>query len=160
MKKTLIAVLMLTGLAVVSCDKDDDNDTPVTAVDLIASGTWLIDTIAFDSNKDGTIDSPVPGGLKACELDNTLTFNKSDSSTGVFDEGPLKCAPSDEQSKDFVWELKNGDSVINFSGDFPGELKGDVNILSLTNTQLIMSKRVVLTFPVSFDQNLIISLRK
>ena len=79
---------------------------------------------------------------------------------GVFDEGALKCDSGDPQSMNFGWELKNNDSTINFSGNLPGELKGDVNIVTLTNTQLILSKRVVLTFPVQFDQNLIISLKK
>lgn len=159
MKKFLVAALFLSGFAIVSCDKDDDNDDPVTAVDLITTGTWIIDTIGFDSDKNGSIDSPVPGGLDACELDNTLTFNK-DSATGVFDEGALKCQPGDPQSSNFEWQLKNSDSVMTITGDIPGELKGDVNIVTLTNTQLIMSKRVVLSFPVEFDQNLIISLRK
>jgi hypothetical protein len=159
MKKALIAALLFTVFAVVSCKKDDDTDNNVTAVDLIANGTWKIDTIGFDSDKNGTIDSPVPGGFDACELDNTLTFNK-DTATGVFDEGALKCDASDPQTIDFQWQLKNGDSVINFSGNLPGELQGDVNILTLTNTQLIMSKNVVLTFPVQFDQNIIISLKK
>lgn len=159
MKKFLVAALFLSGFAIVSCDKDDDNDDPVTAVDLITTGTWIIDTIGFDSDKNGSIDSPVPGGLDACELDNTLTFNK-DSATGVFDEGALKCQPGDPQSSNFEWQLKNSDSVMTITGDIPGELKGDVNIVTLTNTQLIMSKRVVLSFPVEFDQNLVISLRK
>lgn len=159
MKKALIAALLFTVIAAVSCKKDDDTDNAVTAVDLIASGTWKIDTIGFDADKNGTIDSPVPGGFDACELDNTLTFNK-DTATGVFDEGAAKCDPADPQTIDFQWQLKNGDSVINFAGNLPGELQGDVNILTLTNTQLIMSKRVVLTFPVQFDQNIIISLQK
>ncbi len=160
MKKVLIAALMLSGLAIVSCDKDKDDDAPLTAVDLITDGTWTIDTIGFDSDKNNTIDSPVPGGLKACELDNTLSFSKADSASGVFDEGALKCDSDDPQSMNFGWELKNNDSTINFSGNLPGELQGDVNIITLTNTQLILSKRVVLTFPVQFDQNLIISLKK
>jgi hypothetical protein len=159
MKKALFAALLFTGFAVASCDKDDDNDDPVTAVDLIASGTWQIDTIAFDSDKNGSIDTPIPGGFQACELDNTLTFNQ-DTATGVFDEGALKCDPADPQTIDFGWTLKNGDSIINFTGNLPGELKGDVNILTLTNTQFIMSKRIVLTFPVQFDQNIIIALKK
>ena len=117
-----------------------------------------IDTIGFDANKDGTIDEAVPGGFQECELDNTLTFNK-DSVSGVFDEGALKCDAADPQTIDFGYQLK-GDSVINFSGNLPGELKGDVNILTISNTQLVMSKRIVVTFPVQFDKNLIISLFK
>jgi hypothetical protein len=159
MKKPIIVALILAGFAFYACKKDDDNVTPVTAVDLLASGTWNIDTIGFDGDKNGSIDEAVPGGLQACEMDNTLTFNK-DSISGVFDEGPAKCDSTDPQTIDFGYELKNGDSVINFTGNLPGELKGDVNILTLTNTQFIMSKRIVVTFPVQFDKNLIISLKK
>ncbi|HUQ67799.1 MAG TPA: lipocalin family protein [Flavitalea sp.] len=158
MRKPIIVALLLAVFAIISCNKDGDNGTPVTSIDLITSGTWNIDTIGFDSDKNGTIDSPVPGGLKACELDNTLTFNK-DSATGIFDEGALKCDPADPQTTNFGYTVK-GDSVINYTGDLPGELKGDVNILTLNNTQFIMSKRIVLTFPVQFDQNIIISLKK
>ena len=157
MKKPIIVVLLLAGFAISACDKDDDNDTPpVTTVDLLASGTWKIDTIGFDGNKDGVIDEAIPGGFDSCELDNTLTFNK-DSATGVFDEGALKCDPSDPQTIDFGYQLK-GDTVINFSGNLPGELKGDVNIETLTSTQFVMSKRIVIA-PV-FDKNLIIALTK
>jgi hypothetical protein len=159
MKKPLIVALVLAGFAFFACNKDDDNDNPpVTTVDLLASGTWKIDTIGFDADKNGTIDEGVPGGLQACQLDNTLTFNK-DSVSGVFDEGAAKCDTADPQTIDFGYQLK-GDSVINFTGNLPGELKGDVNILTLSNTQLIMSKRIVVTFPVQFDKNLIISLTK
>jgi hypothetical protein len=159
MKKPIIVALIVAGCAFVACNKDDDNNNPaVTTIDLLASGTWKIDTIGFDANKDGTIDEAVPGGFQECELDNTLTFNK-DSVSGVFDEGALKCDAADPQTIDFGYQLK-GDSVINFSGNLPGELKGDVNILTISNTQLVMSKRIVVTFPVQFDKNLIISLFK
>ena len=158
MKKLIIVALFIAG-AFIACKKDDDKVTPVTAVDLLASGTWNIDTIGFDADKNGSIDEAVPGGFEECELDNTLTFNK-DSVSGVYDEGALKCDSADPQTIDFGYELKNGDSVINFTGNLPGELKGDVNILTLTTTQFIMSKRIVVTFPVQFDKNLIISLKK
>lgn len=159
MTKVLIVALMLTGLAIVSCKKDDNNSAPVTATDLIATGTWQIDTIGFDSDNNGTIDFPFPGGFQACELDNTLTFQDT-THTGLYDEGALKCDVSDPQTVPFQWELKNNDSTINFSGDLPAEIQGDFSILSLTNTQFIVSKRVVLTFPVQFDKNLIVSLKK
>ena len=85
MKKPIIVALIVAGCAFVACNKDDDNNNPaVTTIDLLASGTWKIDTIGFDANKDGTIDEAVPGGFQECELDNTLTFNK-DSVSGVFD---------------------------------------------------------------------------
>src|SRR5215211_2009521 len=98
MKKPFIVALILAGFAFFACNKDDGNDNPpVTTVDLLASGTWKIDTIGFDADKNGSIDEGVPGGLQSCQLDNTLTFNK-DSVTGVFDEGAAKCDSADPQT--------------------------------------------------------------
>jgi hypothetical protein len=158
MKKPVIVALALTCATFFACKKDDDKVTPVTAVDLLASGAWRIDTIGFDGDKNGSIDEAVPSGfVEACDLDNTLTFNK-DGATGVADEGAAKCDPADPQTIDFGYQLKNGDSVINFTGNLPDELKGDVNIITLSNTQFILSKRVVIA-PI-FDENLIIAFKK
>lgn len=158
MKKTIIVALLMAGFAFVACNKDDNDNPQVTTIDLLASGTWKIDTIGFDGNKDGVIDEAIPAGVfEECDLDNTLTFNK-DSVSGIFDEGALKCDPADPQTIDFTYQLK-GDTVINFSGNLPDELKGDVTIQTLTNTQFIMSKRIVLSFP-PIDKNLIIALTK
>lgn len=158
MKKAVFGAMVFCGLAIVACKKDDDNNTVVTRADLITSTTWRIDTIGFDMNDDGEIDEAVPGGFDSCDLDNTLAF--SQDSTGVFDEGALKCDPADPQSINFDWTLKANDSIINIAGSLPGNLGGDINILTLTNTNFKMSKAITSTFPVPFNGNLIISLEK
>ena len=158
MKKPVIVALILAGFTFFACKKDDDKVTPVTTVDLLASGAWKFDTIGFDADNNGSIDEAVPPGIvEACDLDNTLTFNK-DGATGIADEGATKCNAADPQTINFGYQLKNGDSVINFTGNLPDELKGDVNIVTLSNTQFILSKRIVIA-PI-FDENLIISLKK
>jgi hypothetical protein len=163
MKKALLVALVFAGLAAVSCNKDDDDDNnnpppAETAVDVITAGAWSIDTIGFDTDMNGVIDTEVPGGFEACEMDNTLTFNKD--STGVFDEAAAKCDAADPQTIPFQWYFTSNDSIINFQGDLPGELTGDVNVLTLTSSSLVMSKRITITFPAPFDQNLIIALKK
>jgi hypothetical protein len=152
MKKAILVAMGFVGLATVACKKDDNNK-PVTSVDLITSTTWKIDTIGFDNDKNGEIDQAVATGFKPCELDNTITFAKD--STGVFDEGALKCDPADAQTIPLTWQFKENDKVINIQGDLPGEMKGDINILALTNTSFVLSKNVTL-----FDSNLIIKLEK
>lgn len=164
MKKTIFAAV--TGIILVSaCSKSNDSTTPVpppidpvdsvTSADLLAAHTWNIDTIALDTDKDGTIDMSVPGGLKPCDMDNTLKFNID--STGTFDEGTMKCVDTTAQSVPFTWYLKNTDSVVNITGAIPGELHGDINVLTLTDSTLIMSK----TIPYGdVSANLIISLKK
>lgn len=159
MKKAILVASVFMALATVGCDKNDDDDAPVTAAQIITSASWNIDTIAFDMNKDGTIDAPVTGGgLGPCELDNTLTFNSD--STGVFDEGASKCDTADPQSINFTWQLKGNDSILNINGNLPGELKGDIRILTLSNNSFILSKNLTSTFPVPYDFNLIVSLQK
>lgn len=160
MKKVFFVGLVSVALLAVACKKDSDPppEDPVTAVDLLTSATWKIDTIGFDLDKNGEIDTEVPGGFEACDLDNTLSL--SADSTGVFSEGALKCSDASPSTIPFTWYLKNEDKVINIEGNLPGELHGDVDILTLTADAFVMSKPVNLTVPIPIDGNLIISLRK
>lgn len=155
MKNAILVAALFVVIAAVSCKKDDE--TPVTSIDLLTSATWKIDTIAFDLDKNGVIDNPVTGGLRGCELDNTLTFMKD--STGVFDEGTVKCDDGDPQTIDFTWQMK-GDTALVISGNLPGELNGDVKILTLNNSDLIMAKNLVSSFPIAYDLNLIVAMKK
>lgn len=158
MKNPVIVAIALFLVGIAACKKDKNIDDAVTPINIITNASWQIDTIGFDADKNGAIDQGLPGGLQPCELDNTLTFNQ-DSTTGVFDEGALKCDPADEQSIPFTYTLY-GDTLINIQGNLPGQLQGDVKILELNNTTLTMSKNIVSTFPVPFDANLIISLKR
>jgi hypothetical protein len=159
MKKAIVVASLFLAVAVVSCDKDDDDDNMTTA-QIIASTTWNIDTIAFDMDKNGSIDAPVPG-LETCELDNTFTF--SADSTGVFDEGATKCDAADPQNTPFEWQLSSDEKKMTIAGDFSGELdqvNGDVDILAVSRDSLVLSKLITLTFPVQFSGNLILKLKK
>lgn len=158
MKKAILIATVLIGVAFVACKKNKDENKTNTKISLITSATWKIDTIGFDMDKNGSIDSEVPGGLKACETDNTLKF--ASDSTGVFDEGATKCDTSDPQSIPFTWTYNDTTSVINIQGNLPGQLKGDIKVLTLSETSFILSKNVVSTFPVPFDGNLIVALKK
>lgn len=157
MKKAIIVAVVFIGLAAAACKKNG-SDMPITSVDLISGTSWKIDTIGFDADKNGVIDSEVPGGIQPCEKDNTIKFNID--STGVFDEGALKCNDSDPQTLPFTWEFKDSATVINFQGDLPGQLKGDIKILTLSNSNFVLSKLINVTFPVPFNANLIIALKK
>ncbi len=150
MKKTLVPLAIAATFLIAACSKkSNDSGTPppdkdtiptVKAADLLAAHIWKIDTIAFDTNNDGTIDTGVPGGLKACDMDNTLKFNAD--GTGVFDEGALKCVDTTAQSVPFTWYLKDNDSTVNITGAIPGELHGDIHIMALTDSTLTMSKTI------------------
>lgn len=157
MKKVFLVALTLAGIATVGCKKDKDIEEPPSTVDLITSSTWRIDTIGFDQDKDGQIDGALPGGLLDCQRDNTITF--SSDSTGLFDEGATRCSTDDEQSTPFNWTLSGSDS-LNIEGELPGELGGLVKIISISDSNFTLSKRITSNFPVPFDQNMIVALKK
>lgn len=167
MKRLIVSAAIGTVILIAACSKKNGTSTPtnptpppptdsVTSTSLISAHIWKIDTIAFDSNNDGVIDMGVPGGLKPCDMDNTLMFNKD--STGTFDEGTMKCVDTVAQSDPFTWYFKNSDSVVNITGSIPGQLHGDINILKLNDSMLIMSKPV--PYGASSTVNLIVSLKK
>ncbi len=155
MKRTIFVALGLIGLAIAACNKDDDDKN---ATELITSTTWKIDTLGFDLDADGDIDSPIIPALEECGMDNTITF--SSDSTGVFSYGALKCNVAEPDNISFDWSFKENDKVINIDGNLPGDLQGDVDILTLNDSQLILSKEVTITNPITVTGHLIVSLKK
>jgi hypothetical protein len=159
MYKAILVAATFVVIATVACKKDKEDDKK-TAVDLITASAWKIDTIGWDKNSDGQIDEALQAGIFApCDLDNTLTF--ATDSTGFFDEGATKCNPADEQTTPFTWNFAGANNdTLNIDGNLPGELAGQVRVLSLTDANLKLSKHFSLTFPYQFDANLIIALKK
>ena len=158
MKNALLFSLGSLVLASVACSKDDDNDpppAPPTSVELVTSNTWRIDTMGIDANKDGTIDQALPFPLEPCALDNTLTF--AADSTGVFSEGASKCDTDDPSTSNITWYLKNNDQTMFLEG-LESELDGDANIVSLTDSTLVLARAI--TYPVIGSVNLIVGLQE
>lgn len=159
MKNALLFCFGSLVLASVACSKDDNNDpppAPPTAVELVTSNTWRIDTMGIDANKDGTIDSPLPAQLDACDMDNTLTF--SADSTGVFSEGATKCNTADPDTRNITWYLKNNDKTMFIDG-LETDLDGDATIYALTDSTLVLGRPV--TVPIlGGEVNLIVSLQE
>ncbi|MHA4845097.1 lipocalin family protein [Flavitalea antarctica] len=145
MKKwfTRSAVILLSAsICLTACDKNDDNDEKAkTNTDKLTLAAWKYDKASLDVNKDGTGDVPVPDSeIEACERDNLITF-KADN-TGTVDEGPTKCASSDPQSTGFLWTFKTNETVINFPTAILAGVDGDVTIVSLTETSLVLKREV------------------
>lgn len=141
MKAIFVALGMLL-FAVTACKKDKASDPPpeVTAMDLITKAAWWIDTIAVDSDEDGEIDTPLPVVLQPCDYDNILIFYTD--STASFQYGPLKCNQSEPDNVPLTWYFKQNNEVVNITGEIPN-LQGDVDILSLSETSLVLSKSVI-----------------
>ena len=137
-----LLMLLISSMCFTACDKDnDDEDKEKTNMDKITLSAWKYDKAMLDVNKDGTGDIPVPDSeLEACERDNLITF-KADN-TGTIDEGPSKCNSSDPQSLGFTWAFKNNETVINFPTAIVTGVDGDVTIVSLSETSMVLKGEI------------------
>jgi len=143
-----VVFLSMLSFVVFSCSKDDDNNSGKSRTELLAMGTWKFDNAALDVDKDGTAETPMPAGvIDDCEKDNTITFNTN--GTGTVDEGPTKCDPADPQTASFGWTFQSNETVLNFQNQiFPG-FDGDVNVKSISETKLVLTKDADLGLPQS-----------
>jgi hypothetical protein len=148
MKKQIIflsAFIIVIASTNSSCKKKDAVKSK-TKTELITSAAWKYQSAGIDSDNNGTIDFPIPasglGSLPACQTDNLSTLVSN--GTGTIDEGPSKCAPADPQSAAFTWTFQANETEINFSGAVVAGQSGLFKIVTLDETNLILSqKRIV-----------------
>jgi hypothetical protein len=132
-----LIVVLIGSMCFTACSKDSSEDKEKTNTDKLTLAAWKYDKAMLDINKDGTGDIPVPDSeLEVCERDNLITF-KADN-TGTIDEGPTKCNSSDPQSVGFTWAFKNNETVINFPTAIVAGVDGDVTIVSLSETSMVL----------------------
>jgi hypothetical protein len=143
MKLILMLGLIICGMLIInSCSKKSSSDSnSQTKMQLLTSSAWYYDTAGIDLNGDGTIDEALPSGvIPSCIKDNTLTFNSD--STGIENEGAIKCDSADPQTSNFRWSFNATQSAINLPDSIFGSLTGTINITSLTATQLHLEQAV------------------
>ena len=156
--KVLSFFALLSLIVLGSCQKDDDDTpSPKTKTELIASSAWKYNEAKIDSDNNGTGDVALPAGvIEACQTDNTIVF--ANNGTGTVNEGPTKCDATDPSSVPFTWNLGSNESVINFSSAVFAGVGGDFKIISLTETELVLSKQ--LTVPqVPFPVTVVVSFK-
>ncbi|MGQ0737545.1 MAG: lipocalin family protein [Bacteroidota bacterium] len=111
-----------------SCDKDDN--TPKTKRELLTQASWKF--------KSATINGSDASGLIAtCEKDNILFF--AAAGTGNINEGATKCNATDPDSVPFTWSFSQNETVINLSSAFITGGETNVTLVSLTETELVVS---------------------
>ena len=137
-----LAFIFVCLLSLAACDKDD-NPAPKSKTEMLASSSWKFNNAQVDADNNGTGDTGVPAGfLEACQTDNTLTFTATGS--GTVDEGPSKCAMTDPQTIPFTWTFENNETIINFaSAAFLG-IGGEFKLLTLDDTELVLSKQLTI----------------
>jgi hypothetical protein len=143
MKKALLMCLICCSIFLIinSCSKKSSSSTGQTKTQLITASAWKFDTAGIDLNGDGTIDEALPGGvIPSCITDNTLTF--SSDSTGVQNEGAIKCDSSAPQTSNFTWAFNSSQTSIVLPDSVFGSFSGTINITSLTATQLHLEQAV------------------
>ena len=123
----------------IACSKNDG--TTVSKTQLLCSAAWKYDTAGIDADNNGSIDAALPAGyVQDCKKDNIVSF-KSDG-TGTSDEGASKCNAGDPQTSSFTWSFINNETGMNFPQQVFTGFDGDVNLKSLTSTQMILMKQV------------------
>lgn len=136
MKKQLLSVI--TGMAMLlcilpSCGKDETPPAPKTKTELISTGTWRFSTATVSG-----ID--ISSSLQACQKDNILTFVSA--GTGTADEGATKCNAGDPQTSPFTWSFTSAETVLNVSAALFTGGSGTFNIVTLSETQLVLSQTI------------------
>jgi hypothetical protein len=160
MKKYTL-LLFIVGFIIYGCHKngDDNNNNNQTNVQLITSSSWKYDTVGLDTDGDGKPNSPLPPGygIDDCDRDNTITF-KSDS-TGIQDEGAVKCNSTDPQTTSFKWWFKGSKSDTLYTPDpiFGSTFSGDFKVGELSTSRLRVLKTI--SIPLAGNFNIVLDLK-
>ncbi len=152
-----LTTTLLIGLAG-SCKKDKGGEEEKNTLELMTASSWKLDTVGLDMDKNGEIDAEIPGGIEACDKDNTLTFYNNN--TGLYAEGATKCDTDGPDAVPFAWSLQNDDKVLVIEGELPEQLNGNINILKVTATEMVLSKQFQITTPITISTHVIVKLKK
>ena len=135
----LIALAGLISFS--SCSNDDDKDPAKSDAEIIGSGiAWKFSTVTANGIS-------VVSVIDACHLDNLVTFNyETPFNIGVVDAGATKCDSSAPQTTDFTWTYDETTKILSVDNaiiEVPGTT-GDLNVVSVTPTKLVLSQNVSL----------------
>lgn len=146
MKKYLLFLYLAIpalALGILSCNKDDDGgNTPKTKRELLTQASWKY--------KSATVNGAAFNSFPTCETDNTVSFSNPNS--GVRDEGLTKCDPGDPQSTPFTWSFQNGETEILLSSGLFTNGSATVTLVSVTETELVISFAYSTPGPIFFVQ--------
>ena len=118
------------------CSKDDDdNPAPKTNTELLTTGTWKFSDVKVSGQSVASFFDP-------CQKDNILTFLAA--GTGTAAEGATKCNASDPDSSSFNWAFQTNETVLFVSTPFFTGGSTTFTIVSLTETQLVLSQTITL----------------
>lgn len=134
---TLFPLLALAFLTFTGCEKDKDTNQQKTKMELITQSSWT-----FQKASSGGMD--ITASVPSCYKDNVIVLNTDGS--GNVNEGADVCSPSN--AGNFTWSFQSNETQLNVSANlFPGG-NGVINIVSLTETNLVVSQEMTIApFP-------------
>ena len=127
-------------MILVSCKKSGHVKTKT---ELITQSSWKLDhatAVGF-----GDITAQIP----ACYKDNVVAFVSN--GTGTVDESTNVCSPSNAGS--FTWIFQTNETMLHLSTTLFSGGSGDFTIVSLTETNLVVSQTVILPPPPGVQVN-------
>ena len=132
----LVALLGLSmSLLFSACSKSDSNsNASKTKTQLLTQASWKFSGATVNGADVSSLISP-------CQKDNILTFSAT-GGTGTLDEGATKCNASDPQTTPFTWSFTNNEATLHVSAVFFTGGSNDFTIVSLTDTQLVVSQQI------------------
>jgi hypothetical protein len=132
----IIPITLSTIICLIACSKSSDDSTPKTKTELLTQSSWK-----FDNAKVGGID--VSGLLQTCQKDNVYVF--AAAGTGTLDEGAAKCDQGDPQTISFNWNFESNETILNVSTALIAGGGNKFTIVSLTETQLVVSQNITIS---------------
>jgi hypothetical protein len=145
MKKLFLISLLFPiafFLVVSGCSKSnssnnnrDSSDTVESKMTMMTKEIWKYDTSGINTDMSANVEI-ADTTVTPCVKEYTYQFNPD--STGVLTEGATKCSPTDPQTTPFTWSFNTSQTALQAS--FNPVLAGGVNILSLTDSSLVVYK--------------------
>lgn len=126
--RLLIPTLVLTAGMLYSCSKEDTK--PLTKTQLLSLANWKFKSAAANGTDVSSL-------LAACQKDNLMTF--AAAGTGTVNEGPSKCNAGDPDNTTFSWTFANNETQINVSAPLFANGTNTLTILTLTETDLVVT---------------------
>lgn len=126
-----LSLLILLGAALGACKKDSENAP--SRLDLLTSKVWRVTAQTTTVTTGTTTTSNT--GITVCSQDDGYKFNAE--KTLVIDAGVTKCATSDPQKENALWDFSNADQTrLKITRLTTTGLSGDFDIKELSPTVL------------------------
>lgn len=133
-----LAMLIVVLFFLPACSKKTNPPPQKTKTELISTSTWK-----FSAATVGGADASA--FLQPCQKDNILSFQSNGN--GSVDEGLTKCNSGDPQTNPFTWGFTNSESILHVSTILFTGGSTDFTLVSLTETQLVVSQNVTISGP-------------